>query len=267
MPSLRELQQAFVSAVLSGDGRCMRGLVQEAGFSTTERLRIYENNARLGFLAAMRASFPVLAQLGGDDWFESATLRYQREHPSRCGDLQYVGDRFAPFLVADLAGSGHEWLAEMARLEWAYQEVMVAADSAPLRAEALQGLAGAVDLDVQLLPRSELRLVVSTLPLLGIWKAHQPGAAFTPPALDSGGDAVLLLRRADHVELRALPPPVATLLRAMLDGRSLTAALQALAALHPSADAGACLHRLFTLEALAGFRTLPVPASHQENPA
>jgi hypothetical protein len=132
MLSLRDTQRAFLSAALTGNSACMAGLVRENGLSVAQRLQIYANNTRLGLLATLQATYPVVERLGGPEWFAHSARRYQQQCPSRCGDLQYVGERYAAFLRADLADTPHDYFADVARLEWAYQQALIAAEDVPL---------------------------------------------------------------------------------------------------------------------------------------
>jgi hypothetical protein len=252
MPSLRETQLAFASSVLGSGPHTMHGLVLECGFSTDERLRIYRNNARIGFHQALRATFPVVEQLGGADWFESAAQRYQQLHPSRHGDLQYVGQSFACFLQGDLAGTCHEWFADVARLEWAYQEVLVAPAGAALDPLTLAPLTGEQQGRVVFAARPDVRLVSASVDVLAIWRAHQPAAA-ADARLVHGEHHVLLARRADHVELRELPVAEAFLLDCLRSSLGLLPAQQRFAAQHSDADFGGALRRLVQLSALGPF--------------
>lgn len=254
MPSLRETQLAFASGVLGRDAYSMHGLVIEGGFSTSERMRVYRNNARIGFHSALRAAFPVIEQLGGIDWFEAVAQRYQQHHPSRCGDLQYVGDRFAQFLLADLSGTDYEWFSEVARLEWAYQEVLVAPESPAFDPMSMAALTSEQQEHVVFVPRRELRLLRSTVPVLSIWKAHQPGIDVPTFSFDGTERHTLLLRRDDHVELRDLPPDQALLLDAFVHGEALLSASQRLLVAFPGVDMGQILRRLVQLQALSAIR-------------
>ncbi|MEO8313621.1 MAG: DNA-binding domain-containing protein [Pseudomonadota bacterium] len=244
MLSLRETQLAFASSILGSDAHSMRGLILERRFSTEERLRVYRNNARIGFHAALRAAFPVIEQLGGTDWFESAAHRYQQQHPSCCGDLQYVGEFFAQFLRDDLSATSFKWFADVAQLEWYRQEVLVAADSPVLDPATLTSLAPEQQELAIILPRTELRLLQTRVPVLSIWKAHQPGADSTEFKLDDTERDVLIIRRAEHVELRELPPEPALLLDAFLHDGSLLRASQKFVDTHPEADLGGALLQL-----------------------
>ncbi|MDH5255150.1 MAG: DNA-binding domain-containing protein, partial [Gammaproteobacteria bacterium] len=123
MLALPDLQRAFLGAVLGGHTGVMAGLVRGDGIPPERRLRIYANNARSNFLTTLRATYPVIERLGGPEWFAQAAARYQSRHPSRCGDLQYVGRDFPAFLRGELDDTAYGYFSDVARLEWAYQEV------------------------------------------------------------------------------------------------------------------------------------------------
>jgi hypothetical protein len=68
----------------------------------------------------------VLLRLAGREWLRAAGRRYQRTHPSRCGNLHHVGERFSGWLEAEVGDGPFAYFVDVARLEWAYQEVLVA---------------------------------------------------------------------------------------------------------------------------------------------
>src|SRR5262245_33699714 len=125
MLSLRELQQGFVGAALFGDEAMLAPHVVDP-----DCIEIYANNARENFIDALSSGFPVVQALGGEQWFRSVAMRYWRACPSRAGNLHCVGERFADYLGQELANTTYGYFADVARLEWAYQESGVAADAA-----------------------------------------------------------------------------------------------------------------------------------------
>src|SRR5262249_30063472 len=151
-------------------------------------------------------------------------------------------DRFAEFLAADLANTDYAYFADVARLEWAYQEVLTAAEQAPLDPAALGVVAADDYAQLILTPRPALRLVKSGYPILAIWQANQPTVAPDAPAvrLDAGASRVLVIRRTDHVELRELAEPCFLLLEQFLRQVPLGDAADAVA----SSDFGSILQQL-----------------------
>jgi hypothetical protein len=253
MTSLRELQREFCAGILSDDPGRIRQWVIDAGIAPAQRLQIYRNNTRAGFLATMQASFPVIQRLSGEDWFAQSVRGYQRLFPSQSGDLQFVGERYAQHLRAELAATPHAYFEDVARLEWAYQEVLTAAPGAPFDPADLRAIDPQDHERIVFELRPDLRLVQSEFPLLTIWKANQPGAGddVQPIRLDQGGQAVLLIRRADHVELREWPPLTAALLRQISNGAQLGGAVAAIVAAFPDFDLTQSLNHLLAAQCVA----------------
>ncbi len=131
MPSLRDTQTAFCAAILSGAADSMLQLVRDDGITAEQRIQIYLNNNRVGSLATLQATYPVIERLGGADWFRQSSTQYQIQFPSRSGDLQYLGEKYPAFLRVYLADTDYAYFADVAALEWAYQEVLTAAERAP----------------------------------------------------------------------------------------------------------------------------------------
>lgn len=249
MPSLREIQRAFGSAVLSGNPACMAGLVREDGLSVAERVRIYANNSRIGFEQALAATYPVIQKLGGIEWFTQQARAFQLRCPSRRGDLQYVGQSFPEFLEAALAGSAHSYFADVARLEWAYQESLVAADGPDFDPSVLGAVPEAAFAHIAFVPHPSLRLLASDFPVLAIWQANQATAASYGAAVElgDGPDRLVVVRRATHVELRRMAPNDFALLGQFFRGASLGEAADGLTGADGDFDLPASLRRLVSL--------------------
>lgn len=254
MQSLREIQRAFLSGVLNDAVAPIAAGIVGNGIAPERRLAIYRNNAVEGFLKTLRATFPVLLRLSGEDWFLQTGRRYMRRHPSRSGNVHYVGERFAAFLDADLAGSDYEYFADVARLEWAYQEVLVAADHPTFDVAALGCVAPQDYAALTFRAHPAMRLVRSEFPLLAIWQANRAESlANDEIALDRGPSNMLLLRRDDHVELRELPGAELELLAAFARGETFEQAAHHAFTSDPQLDLGAALAHIVSLGALVDF--------------
>jgi len=265
MNSLRELQKAFCGAVLSGDAAEVAALISSDGIPAPQRLQIYTNNTQAAFQSTLAATFPVVERLGGADWFRQCAREYQRRFPSRSGDLQFVGDRYADFLRDRFAGTEYQYFCDVARLEWAYQEVLIAADAAALDPASLGAVAEEDYAGMVFLLRPAVRLIESVYPIFAIWKANQPGVVTpgvaTPGAaepvvsLDAGPGRVLLIRRSDFVEVREVPASTATLFNQFSRGAPFATAAAVFTEVHAEAELGDALRQLISLEAIAGFRS------------
>jgi hypothetical protein len=258
MLMLHDLQRAFVRGTLdNASAQRICAQISSAGIAPERRLAIYRNNAVEGFLKTLQATFPALVRLSAEDWFRQVGRQYMRRHPSRSGNIHYIGERFAGFLDTELAGSSYEYFADVARLEWAYQEVLVAADHPGFELHALALVPPADHGALTFRTHPAMRLVQSRFPLLAIWKSAQPDASPQETvALDQGSSNVLLIRRANHVELRELPPAAFALLAALANGEPLERAAERACEVDPCVALDAALRQVVALGTLVDF-TVP----------
>ena len=265
MPSLRDTQ-ATVAAALAGDTDAAARLVFTAGLAPAERLAIYANNSWMAFFGALRLEFPAVERLGGTDWFRCVARDYRAAHPSRAGNLHHVGAAFPGFFAARMRGTRYEVIADVAQLEWAYQEVLVAADAQPFAITALAGVAperyGELEFELQ----DACRLVASPYPIHAIWRTNRE-APEVQPAVGAGGggelDTIDLGAGADHllvrrvgleVEVHRLDAATFGWLEALACGTPLQRAVDAALAIDAGFDLDRALARCVALGLLAGGR-------------
>lgn len=201
MPSLRELQIRCRQAFVAGDpGSLADLLISSAGHVGIE---VYQNNARETFRKALAASYPVIAALVGDACFASLAAKYLDEFPSRAPDLQAFGVRFPSFLDRCYSATSHRYLADVARLELAVEQVLLAPEMPPLGARALASLPASELPSLRLVRSPAARLLTSEFPILDIWRMHHRENAASV-ALDAGPSHVLVVRKTGDSVLRAL---------------------------------------------------------------
>ncbi|MBM4210633.1 MAG: DUF2063 domain-containing protein, partial [Gammaproteobacteria bacterium] len=211
---LADIQQEFAQALL-------------ASAAPAGRLAIYHNNYRANFIKALTLGYPVIARIVGSDFFASLARRFLEQYPSRSGDLHHVGKDFAEFLATDFAapGSAFEYLADLARLEWAWARALLAADKPALSVDALARHPPAEwpALRFELQPSSTL--IASRFPVHTLFDEHRK----TLPAitrLDAGSECVAVLRRAHQVAAHRLSAREYTLWQSLRDGLPLETALE-----------------------------------------
>ena len=251
MLALRELQTRFANALFDGATDHVQADVVANGVSAAERVEIYRNNLREGFIKALAITFPVIERLVGTDYFRHLASEYHRAHPSRSGNLDHVGAVFAAFLRAHFATTEYAYLPDVAQLEWACHQALVAPDAVGLTAEIFR------DIEPEHVEQARFDLhpaamvVRSGYPILRIWRANQDGA--TDEALidlAAGGDDVLVHRTTEGVTFHRLPPADLAVLDAFAAGSTLGAALEAGQSVAPEFDLGATLQRLLALSLL-----------------
>lgn len=253
MLALRELQVRFADALFGGDAAVVASQIEGNGVEPAERIDIYRNNLREGFTKALSIGFPVIERLVGADYFRQLALDFLHEHPSRAGNLHHIGAPFPQYLRERFADTEYSYLGDVAALEWAHEEALLAADEEPISASALAEVDPARYEELRLRLHPARGLVSSRFPIVRIWRANQPACETDETIdLDVGGDQVLVLRTPECIEFHSLPPGEFATLEALARGASLGAALEAALAAEATFDLGAALRRFFALRLITG---------------
>jgi hypothetical protein len=254
MISLRDLQRAFSQALVGTGDEPLDALIVSDGIPAAERAGIYRNNVRTTFRNTMQIGFPAVARLVGTDYFRQLVGEYQDRYPSRSGNLQHVGADFATHLAGRFGGSRFEYLADVAAIEWAYQEIMVAPEHPPLDLGSLAAVPEADYGTLRLRLNPAARLLASQFPLARIWRANRDETLDSATIdLGAGGERILLLRRGLEVEIHRLAPPDHSFLAALARGATLVEALEAAADADAKAEVASLLARYVALGAIVGF--------------
>jgi len=220
MPSLRELQSDVMRAILAADDSRASHLVAAHGIPATHRLGIYANTARVNFHESLRASFPAILRLVGEDYFHQCAREFHKGYPSTCGDLQYAGTHFPDYLADLHAHDEFRYLGDVARLEWLRQEALLSADHRPLDFAKLAAVAPSDYAELRFRLHPATRLLASDYPCLRIWQANVGGDG-EPEVIDlaMGPDRVLLTRKTIAVDVHRLSRGEHRFLIAVRDGQ------------------------------------------------
>jgi hypothetical protein len=246
LPSLRERQVRFASALLAGD--------TDAG----ERIAIYRNSVRANYRKALGATYRVVSQLVGEPFFHAAVDAYVRATASTGGDLNVYGGSFGEFLATYPHAQDLRYLPDVARLEWALDEAGRAGDArgtpraildalATIPAERVTAIGFALD--------PSCRLLSSPYPVLRIWQVHQPDfSGDMEVAFDAPADHLLVRRESGVVVVERVAAGDFALLRSLADGGDLAAALAAATAADPEFDLATSLRSRIANRTLAELR-------------
>src|SRR5262249_23011925 len=140
MLPLRELQERIASQLFATGSEPLSDWIRSDGISASARLEVYRNNLHAGLTKTLGLEFPVIRRLLGEEDFRQVALAFLARHPSRSGDLHRVGAPFGCFLRTQFVETEYLYLADVARLEWAYQECLVAEDSDCLDPRTLRNI-------------------------------------------------------------------------------------------------------------------------------
>lgn len=249
MSSLRELQQrAYRAIALEDDTMTFGG----AGGRSRARLEVYRNNARVTFEKTLAATYPIVRRLVGEPCFRGLARELAREFPSRSGDLARFGGELPTLLDIYYRDTGFEYLADVARLEWAYAEAETAAEAAPLDLRALASVDPADYAELRFVLHPSARFITSRYPVLSIFEANLADEV-RPVALGTGAEHVLLLRPGNQVRLHGLDTGTFAFARSLADGEALGDAHETGLAAAAHFDLKAALARLAALHLFVSF--------------
>lgn len=223
---------------------------------TLGAIAVYRNTTTKARVDALRANYPTVLQIVGDDWFHAAAVAFARESPGDDPVLIRYGVAFPDWLAHFDPAQVLPYLAPCARLDRAWTESHVAPEAVrlePSRAAALgTGLAG---VKLNLHPAARIFWFDWTVPSL--WLAHR---------FPDGEDALvwaaspegLLIRREDgQVRASRLSRDAWTFLDSCRRGLSLGVAAMASSRVNP--DFPGLFARLLSLGVLV--ETLPETSS------
>ncbi len=207
MPPLRELQVAFLAALLGGPLDPAVAQILGDGLAPEARLDIYRHHVFTTLTAALQATYPVVCRLVHDQFFGYAADQYVRAHPPAGPCLFEYGSSFPAFL-ADFEPCRHlRYLPDVARLEWALNSATHAEETASLDPMVLSQLPGDDLPGLTLRLDPSLSLLHSPWPIDQIWEVNQPDADSKAIVdLGSGGVYLEVRRIGDEAAFRALDP-------------------------------------------------------------
>ena len=227
---LRDIQARFAAALHARDHDApacneFSEAIADDGIPALARLRVYRNNTRLIFVEALRRTFAVVRRRVGDEFFERLAHEYRDAHPSRHGDLHWVGECFPEWLASRLSDTGYEWLVDLARLEWACEQAMVSAHAAPVALADLSRIPPERLADTALSIHPSARFVSSACPIWSVWQENQPEGAGRSIDLARGAEHVIVAAPKDGLVLLSVPAEEFGFAAALAEGKTLGDAL------------------------------------------
>jgi hypothetical protein len=236
MLPLSELQQEFLRGVFTPDSP-IEGLIDARALSPSKRLEIYRNNIFANLSEALKAVYPVVCRLVGEQFFLYAGRQYIRQYPSLSGDIHEYGGAFGDFLEHFAPAGSLLYLPDTARLEWWVHEAFHAADHAPLALDRLAEVAPVDYEKLRFVLHPACRLIRSPYPIHRIWDVNQPEFEGEQAVnLSEGECRVLVSRPRLGVIVTPLSPGEFSLLSALAERQPLSDALQHALQAEPNFD-------------------------------
>jgi uncharacterized protein len=242
MPDLRATQQTVLDTLRrTGAPGAAVALFTSDPHTIDERLSIYRGNAIGAICKALTLTYPVLAQVVGDEYFAALARAYWFATPSVTGDLADYGASLGSFLESFEPTRELPYLADLARLEWLVHGAQDARDELPYDIAGLAALPAQAQEELRLVPSVAAGLVRSSWPIVRIWTIHQPGSNGEFTVDWTNPEAALVTRDGVAVRVRCVDTSTATLFEQVLAGRSIAQCVEALISQDAHADPGAAL--------------------------
>lgn len=222
MNALREDLLNFAHAIIRGEALSPKINSSYSEYSATTAIEVYRNNYRGNLIDALSATYPVVEQLVGKDFFRQMAKKYIAQHPSRTGNLHHYGEQLATFIATFEPVRQLVYLADVAKLEWACNSAYFCVDADPLEIAELADVSPEQYVDLILPTHPSCHLLHSQYPIVPIWQAHQPGASEDFHIdLEHGQHCALVIRQSDAVHVYELPADFAEWLINIQSGMTL----------------------------------------------
>jgi hypothetical protein len=235
------------------------GLVGPDGEPSPRRFAVYRNNVVVGLVEALKANFPSVCRIVGEEFFDAMARIFVASEPPTSPILFEFGIGFANFIAGFEPVADVPYLADIARLERAWHEAYHAPEANPLTAAALAAIPENQAAGITFSLHPSLRLIWSRFPILTIWRMNIGDGVPAPVDLTAGGEDVLLVRPAAKVEVCATPPGGYEFVEALQQGQPLTEAMKIALRADPRFDLSRNIRDLIAIGAFIDCHTANEP--------
>ena len=239
MSTLAQQQQALLALLFDWPNENAIKNIAAHAYSTWPRgLKVYQANGHALACNALRAAYPVMAQLLGEASFDALARALWHASPPLCGDAAQGGGALAAFVRASDQLACEPYLADVAALEWALHTGASAADG-QVESTSFALLSEHDPAGLHLLLSPGCALVCSAWPVVSIVNAHlhqHPELDQVGPLLRAGvAEDALVWRQGLRAQVRVAQLGEHAFVTALLRGESLGDALDEAPALDISA--------------------------------
>ncbi|MDX2013539.1 MAG: DNA-binding domain-containing protein [Myxococcaceae bacterium] len=237
--TLGQLQHQMWEVLVGGTSIDNAAVLVKAGALTpAERVGVYAEMYWLRLRDVLRDEFPQVRAVLGDEDFDVLAAKYLRAHPSTHPSLNWLGQHLAPFLRARPV-EGAPFLADLAALEFARNQVFIAPDS-PVVAQAHLSR---VTPETAASARFTLTPAVQVLPLAhdvrALFRAQADGSTWRGVDVPSTPTFLVVFRQGFDVFHDVVSPEEAAALRQAMTGATLPELCEAFVAFGEEAPARA----------------------------
>jgi hypothetical protein len=258
-PERPETMSSFSAALRDSDLPMPAGIVGPDGKPAPKRFNVYRNNVIVSLTEALAQTYPAIERLLGEDYFKALARSFVIEHPPGSPVLLWYGAAFPDIIEAFPPLGRYPYLADVARLEWAWLQAYHAEDAEPLDPQVLGSVAPESVGEVRFKIHPAASCVSSRWPVLSIALANRFSLE-DPPAFDlETSESVLIVRPELDVGLHPMRPGADLFFRALETCTLNQAANKALAEI-PEFDLSGCLSDFLSAGAFSGLVANDTPA-------
>jgi len=188
MRDLAAFQRDFAAALLID--------ADSAPSIRSQAFAIYRNTSARGAVEALRAAFPTVDMLVGEEMFTAVAIDYRRQLPPASPVLSDYGEGLPAYLTRQPWTCELPYLADVARLDWLWLQSFLAPDAKTAPRQA------AGDTRIALHPATRFTWLAT--PAMTIWLAHRGPLAeggLEPDWIDEGA---LFTRPGDSVRAQLI---------------------------------------------------------------
>jgi len=259
MNGFADRQADFTRALLHPELPTPSGLVGPDGLPSVKRFAVYRNNVVVGLIETLKAGYPVVHRLVGEEFFAAMARIYVLAEPPTSPIMLDYGAGFPAFIGRFEPAAVLSYLPDVARLERAWVEAYHAAEASPLPPSALGQVPPGDVPTMRLVLHPSVRIVRSVFPIVGIWQANIDGNDLRSVDLGEGGDDALIVRPEAEVEVRRLPAGAAAFIEALQAGSPIVDAVKEGLIVSPRFDLADALRGMIEANMIVGYDMQPAP--------
>lgn len=139
-------------------------------------LSVYRNTCAKGLIDVLRANFPTVERIVGEEWFSACARVFIREHEPPNPVLAMYGEAFSGFLRTFEPADGIPYIGDVAQVDALWTQSHFAVDDASLDPGLLQSLEQDRLLALSLPLHASTRIAWFDAPVSTLWRLNRPPA-------------------------------------------------------------------------------------------
>jgi len=254
MSTLAQQQQALLALLFDWPNEnAIKNIAIHADYTWTRGRKVYQSNGHALACSALRAAYPVMTQMLGDESFDALARALWHASPPRRGDVTQWGGALAVFVAASAQLADEPYLPDVAALEWALHTSGSAVDGA-VDPASFALLSEHDPANLHLCLPAGCAALASAWPVVSMVTAHlqqTPDLGQLGSLMQAGvGEDAVVWRHGLRAQVRVAQTGEAAFVAALLNGHTLGGALD----VAPMLDAGAWLPMAVQSGLLLGVR-------------